>query len=162
MEIRPLADDSVELFTRLKRVRYEWQPDPPPTLDDVAAQICEERQALAIVNAVAHGRRLYSLVADRGPDAEVVHLSTRMRPRHRKQALTCIRTLLADGKPVLLVSTQLVKVGVDVDFPVMFRALAPAKSLQQAAGRANREGRHLAGDGWWWSTPRTRRCGSST
>ncbi|MFI6100780.1 CRISPR-associated helicase Cas3' [Lentzea sp. NPDC051213] len=141
LEIRPLVDDPIRLFTRLRRVRYEWQLDPRPTLDDIAAQICGERQALAVVNTVAHARRLYRLVVDRRPDAEVVHLSTRMCPRHRELTLRRIRKLLADQEPVLVVSTQLVEAGVDLDFPVVFRALAPAESLQQAAGRANREGR---------------------
>ncbi|TWP51722.1 CRISPR-associated helicase Cas3' [Lentzea tibetensis] len=141
LEITPLVDDPVELFTRLKRARYEWQLKPRPTLEQIAAQICEQRQALAIVNTVGHARTLYRLVAERKPDAEVVHLSTRMCPRHREHVLTRIRALLAEDKPVLVVSTQLVEAGVDVDFPVVFRALAPAESLQQAAGRANREGK---------------------
>lgn len=141
LDIQPLVDDPVELFARLKRVRYEWQLDPQPTLDDIAAQICDERQALAIVNTVAHARTLYRLVAQRRPGAEVVHLSTRMCPRHRERTLTRIRRLLKGKKPVLVVSTQLVEAGVDLDFPVVFRALAPAESLQQAAGRANREGK---------------------
>ncbi|MCX2948999.1 CRISPR-associated helicase Cas3' [Lentzea sp. NEAU-D7] len=140
LDIRPLVDDPVELFTRLKRVRYEWQLDPKPTLDDIAGQIADEQQALVIVNTVAHARRLYRLVADRRPDVAVVHLSTRMCPRHREVALARIRKLLGDKEPVLVVSTQLVEAGVDLDFPVVFRALAPAESLQQAAGRANREG----------------------
>ncbi|MFT7837766.1 CRISPR-associated helicase Cas3' [Saccharothrix sp. BKS2] len=140
LDIKPLVQAPVELFTRLKRVRYEWRIDPQPTLEQVADRIAGERQALAIVNTVGQARRLFRLVAERA-DVEVVHLSTRMCPRHRETTLERIRVLLDEDKPVLVVSTQLVEAGVDVDFPVVFRALAPAESLQQAAGRANREGR---------------------
>jgi CRISPR-associated endonuclease/helicase Cas3 len=69
-----------------------------------------------------------------------------MCAQHRRDVLDQVRQLLADDRPVLLVSTQLIEAGVDVDFPAVYRALAPADSLQQAAGRANREGR-LGTDG---------------
>jgi CRISPR-associated endonuclease/helicase Cas3 len=81
------------------------------------------------------------MLTDRRPDTVVLHLSTRMCPLHRRQTLAEVQRLLDAGEPLLVVSTQLVEAGVDVDFPVVFRALAPAESLQQAAGRANREGK---------------------
>ncbi|MGH3625566.1 MAG: CRISPR-associated helicase/endonuclease Cas3, partial [Sciscionella sp.] len=64
-----------------------------------------------------------------------------MCPAHRRAVLVKVRRFLTAGKPVIVVSTQLIEAGVDVDFPVVFRAMAPAESLQQAAGRANREGK---------------------
>jgi CRISPR-associated endonuclease/helicase Cas3 len=140
LDVHELVEEPIQLFDRLRRARYEWQLDPRPTLAEIANEISAEEQVLAVVNTVAHAREMYRLVARRRPGAEVFHLSTRMCPKHRRSILDRVKRLLAEARPVVLVSTQLIEAGVDVDFPVVFRALAPAESLQQAAGRANREG----------------------
>lgn len=69
------------------------------------------------------------------------HLSTNMYPEHRLSVLAIIRQRLADGLPCRVVSTSLVEAGVDLDFPVVYRAMAGLDSIAQAAGRCNREGR---------------------
>ncbi len=99
-----------------------------------------------VVNTVKDARTVFAALRARvGSDTVVRHLSAAMCPAHRQHVLGEVRECLAAGRPVLLVSTQLVEAGVDVDFPVVYRAVAPADSLWQAAGRANREGR--LGDG---------------
>ncbi len=142
----PVTDVIAEpkpLYGAARRVRYRWRLDPKPSLGDIAAQAAPEPQVLIVVNTTSDSATLHRRLGDLrdsslGPS---LHLSTRMAARHRRDVLTEIRHRLAAGEPVAVVSTQLIEAGVDVDFPLLFRAWAPADSLQQAAGRANRSAR---------------------
>jgi CRISPR-associated endonuclease/helicase Cas3 len=68
-----------------------------------------------------------------------------MCPAHRKKILLSIREALKNGEACRVVSTQVMEAGIDVDFPVGYRALAGLDSIIQAAGRVNREGKNPAG-----------------
>ncbi len=128
-------------FTALRRVRYEWRLDPPLAWADVAALMAGEPQALAVVNTKADALALLEALAD--PSA--LHLSTLLCGAHRRQVIAEVGRRLAEGEPCRLVSTQVVEAGVDLDFPLVLRALAPLDAMIQAAGRCNREGRLQAG-----------------
>ena len=136
-----LIHDTPQLVSGLRRVRYQWQLDPKPTLADIAGQAGSEPAALVVVNTTRDAKVVFDHWRDAGLDGLAWHLSTRMCPDHRRRVLETVRARLLAGERVLLVATQLIEAGVDVDFPVVFRAMAPADSLLQAAGRANREGR---------------------
>jgi CRISPR-associated endonuclease/helicase Cas3 len=79
--------------------------------------------------------------------ATVFHLSSAMCADHRLNVLGAdrdpkpdtIRYRLRHNQPCRLVSTQLIEAGVDVDFPIVWRAMGPLDSIVQAAGRCNRE-----------------------
>ena len=74
-----------------------------------------------------------------------VHLSAGMCAEHRAGKLAEIKRLLDRHTEIRVVSTQLIEAGVDIDFPVVFRALAGLDSIAQSAGRCNREGRLARG-----------------
>lgn len=130
------------LYAKLRRVAYEWRLAPQPTLDEIAEEAANERQALIVVNTTANSASLHRTLTKYRPAefGRTLHLSTRMAPRHRRDNLAKIDELLKRGEPVAVVATPLVEAGVDLDFPLVYRAFAPAESLQQAAGRCNREG----------------------
>ena len=136
-QVRELAGDPAGLQDRLERVVVEWPADRHMhcTWEDVAARLRGERQVLCIVNTRGDARSLGEMV----PDS--IHLSASMCAEHRSNTLSEIKRRLGDCREVRVVSTQLVEAGVDVDFPVVYRALAGLDSIAQAAGRCNREGR---------------------
>lgn len=130
-----LAPDPQALFDFYKRVRITNIGKTPDI--DLIEKIKSHQQALCIVNTRKHAKGLFDQLEGEGN----FHLSTLMCPAHRKEVLKEIRSLLTDkNNPICrVISTQVMEAGIDVDFPVGFRALAGLDSIIQAAGRVNRE-----------------------
>lgn len=143
---REIAAPEINLFRCLRRVEVRW-PDPPvPTSwDNLCQELGKRDQALVIVNLKRHASHLAYRLFDEWRDA-LFHLSTAMCPAHRQAVLAAVRRRLEAEERCLLVSTQCVEAGVDVDFPAVYRAFGPLEAIAQAAGRCNREGRRPCGE----------------
>ena len=113
--------------------RKEW--------NDIAGELTKYNQVLCIVNTRNDCRQLHSLMP-----GGTIHLSAFMCGEERSEIISGIKQMLRNGEPVRVISTQLVEAGVDIDFPVVYRALAGLDSIAQAAGRCNRENK-LAAEG---------------
>ena len=123
-------------FQSLKRVRYEWRTDPSLSWDEVAEIMRGTPQALAVVNTKKDALALLDALNDEN----ALHLSTLLCGRHREAVIAEIRRRLDHGESCRVVSTQVVEAGVDIDFPMVLRAVGPMDSIIQAAGRCNRNG----------------------
>ena len=127
-----------------KRVKVQWRHAEPIFLDNVAIELAGLDRVLCIVNLKRHAAALAQALADDDVDG-LLHLSTSMCPAHRTEVLRLVDMRLDNGLPLRLIATQCVEAGVDLDFPVVYRALAPMESIAQAAGRCNRHGRERLG-----------------
>lgn len=135
-DVRPIIDEPRALHLALRRTRVERIG---PTSNEVLANLLRaERQALCVVNSRAHAAALFAAL----DDPKALHLSASMCAAHRADVVAEIRRRLHAGgrTPCRVISTQVIEAGVDVDFPVVFRASAGLDSIAQAAGRCNREG----------------------
>lgn len=140
-EVHELVPDPEGLAARMRRttVRLVDRGLEPLSMDDVATRLRQcEGSALCVVNRRDDCRALAQAL-DR---SDVFHLSTCMCAEHREKVLAEVRRRLQADEKTVLVATSLIEAGVDIDFPVVFRALAGLDSVAQAAGRCNREGRH--------------------
>jgi CRISPR-associated endonuclease/helicase Cas3 len=133
-----IVDDPESLYDRLKRTEIHFPESLQGPLDwpSLARRIQEHEQVLCVVNSRRDCRELFGLMPE-----GTLHLSALMCGAHRSAVIRLIKWRLRMGRPVRVISTQLVEAGVDIDFPVVYRALAGIDSIAQAAGRCNREGR---------------------
>jgi len=140
-EVRELAPDPPRLYEKLRRVRVTQMGKVGD--DALAQQLQGTKQVLMILNNRRHARTIFDRIR---PLPGAMHLTTNMTAAHRRRVLENVRGRLQDGLPVRLIATSLIEAGVDVDFPVVWRAVAGIDSIAQAAGRCNREGK-LSGRG---------------
>lgn len=140
--VTEIAPDPKDLVQRLRRVQVDWSLTREVTSYQVLADhLAEEDDVLAIVHRRADARNLVHALDERTEDRSTLHLSAFMCPAHRQKRLAHIRAAKQAGERLRVIATQLVEAGVDLDFPVVYRALAGIDALTQAAGRCNREGK---------------------
>ncbi|HVB21705.1 MAG TPA: CRISPR-associated helicase Cas3' [Ktedonobacteraceae bacterium] len=146
-DIREIVAEPERYFAQLKRVEYQLpEVDETWTWERIASRVQDERQILVIVNTRRDATELMDILTpDDEDDTSLFHLSTRLCSAHRKAVLEEVRRRLKDNEPCRLISTQVIEAGVDVDFPLVMRAIGPLDSIVQAAGRANREGKRSSG-----------------
>ena len=133
---RELAPDPVRMHAAFRRNRLVHAGEMDD--DALVAALADHPQALVIVNSRAHALDLFR-AAEAAELEGLVHLTTRQYAAHRRKILKDIRERLDVGAPCRLIATSLIEAGVDVDFPVAWRAEAGLDQIAQAAGRVNRE-----------------------
>lgn len=136
-QVSEIIPDCAQLFADLERVEVSVPEDlnAERSWESLAEEILEHETVLVIVNTKKQAAELCRLLP-----AETYYLSTNLCGEHRSAKLNEIRENLKAKQSLRVVSTQLIEAGVDVDFPVVYRALAGLDSIAQAAGRCNREG----------------------
>ena len=138
--VREIVPEPTTVFSQLRRVHYEINVDEMWPWQRVADTLFSVDQAMVVLNTIGDAMALLDEADD-----DALHLSTLLCGAHRREVLADVRHRLKEDRPIHLVSTQVVEAGVDLDFPLVLRALGPLDRLIQAAGRCNREGRLDAG-----------------
>ena len=100
----------------------------------------EETSVLVILNTIQDTKDLFKELSDGPLNVEIHLLNTHFTPAHRKRKLEKCIKLLDKKERVILISTQLIEAGVDIDFPVVYRDFCPIPSIVQSSGRCNRNG----------------------
>ncbi len=110
-------------------------------IEELASLIIEkDSSALVILNTIEDTKLLFHKLYELAPRLKTVLLNTHFTPIDRKKKIRLSKWLLIRQTKVILISTQLIEAGVDIDFPIVFRDMAPIPNIIQSAGRGNRNG----------------------
>jgi len=151
-EALELAGDPEEvagLFQILNRVRLEASL-AGRTIQEVAGDFLAAfdpgKSYLVVLNTIRTSIEFYRyLEKELGGRVPMFYLSTNVVPAERERRLAEIKDLLDRGVKLVLVSTQVVEAGVDLDFDVAWRDIGPIDAIVQVAGRVNRNFRQQQG-----------------
>jgi CRISPR-associated endonuclease/helicase Cas3 len=142
-----LLPSYAKLFGSFSRysLRFKLQPQ---RLDDFCDMLLtkrkswlqEKKRVMITLNTRNSARQVRDYLAEEWPeeheDIPLFFLTSDVTPRDRLRIIDIIK----EGEACIVVSTQCVEAGVDLDMEEIWRDFAPLDSLVQIAGRCNREG----------------------
>ena len=112
--------------------------------DELLEKICEaasDKNTLVVVNTIKKAQELFTKLRDK---FSCFCLNGYMYDDHKRATIEAVRCAVNKNKvdplasKILLISTQSIEAGVDLDFDIGFREVSPISSIIQTAGRVNR------------------------
>ncbi|WP_434641213.1 CRISPR-associated helicase Cas3' [Thermoanaerobacterium thermosaccharolyticum] len=134
-EIYSLVDKN-KYFAKMDRVDIIPRLSSDITLEELGEMFDfdDGRSYLFILNTIKSAQQFYNILKEKKPDDEIIYMSTHVLPVERIERINKVKK----GNARFAVTTQLVEAGVDIDFDVVVRDMAPLDSINQSAGRCNR------------------------
>lgn len=165
-EVVPLVENPEKYFRNKHLNRYELETNlTKKSIEEFSEELIEkirkeQNSILVVVNTVKCSQRLYELVeaglkncgfnlknttwygAAEFENLELINLNSNIVPLHR---LKRIEKIKGERKRKVIIATQLVEAGVDIDVDIVYRDFAPIDSIIQSAGRCNRNNKKKKG-----------------
>lgn len=160
-EIKSLVDNVDYYFNKFDRVNYNFNLDSQ-NFEDFKKEFVDKisndskNDYLVVLNTINSSKELYEFIKDYysvmdydiylddcngicyiGDDIQLIYLSNNIIPKHRLEKINAIKE---SNRQSIVISTQLIEAGVDIDVDIIYRDLAPLDLLVQTAGRCNRSG----------------------
>jgi len=145
---QPMIFEQEEFYELSEPEKYHSQLNRVEIIPDVRVPITIEEMVekfefgknsiLFVLNTIDCAKDTFNLIRQRWENS--TFLSTHIVPFERARRINEIKEKLKSKEPLVVVSTQLVEAGVDIDFDIVVRDLAPFDSIVQSAGRCNRNG----------------------
>jgi len=141
-EIIPLVENKKDYFEKLDRVILDLDLKPKiiEDFEDILKKDLlenENKDFLIVLNTINSSKGLYKFICGLNiKNSNIYYLSTNIIPKKRLERITDIKKRTKKRK--IIVSTQLIEAGVDIDVDVVYRDFAPLDSINQVAGRCNR------------------------
>ncbi|RKX93608.1 MAG: hypothetical protein DRP84_08205 [Spirochaetes bacterium] len=138
-----LVDDYEKYFRdeRLNRVCLHIDHDKK-TINKLCNELNDFSYSsyLFVFNTIGSSLEFYEKIKNKIEDLnfEVFYLSTNILPMYRKQRIDEIKKAIEKNQKIIVISTQLIEAGVDIDCDCVYRDTGPLDSIIQVAGRCNR------------------------
>ncbi|MCL0060636.1 CRISPR-associated helicase Cas3' [Dehalococcoidia bacterium] len=147
-DAKPLIEDYHSYFRKFSRYSLQFRLQEKLNISDFCNEMlnrrdswfCDNKRVLITLNTRRSARLVRDALAKDWPtgfsDTPLFFLSADVTPRDRLKAIETIK----QDNPCIVVSTQCIEAGVDIDMNLVIRDFAPLDSLIQIAGRCNRNG----------------------
>jgi len=143
-EIKEIAQKKEEYFRGLNRIQLIPKIENALTLDEFNAMLKndliekKDKDFLIVLNTIGSAQEVYAFIQSlKLENTKGFFLSTNIIPKERLKRINEIRNSGETNRKAI-VSTQLIEAGVDIDADIVYRDFAPLDSINQVAGRCNR------------------------